>query len=130
MRTAFLSVFAPAVAIFAGALLQQTLIWSWPGVQSYTIAHVSVDSYVGAVAVGLFSFLVGIRIWRRAPAHRAALLLGLVPVVWLLVLLLNTYRPPLGAGAPSAIYLFSAAAPLLGIALALAWPSNHRLERP
>ena len=130
MKTALLSIFAPAVAIFAGALLQQTLVWSWPGAQTYALGHLSVESYVGPVVIVLLSFWLGKEIRRRAPASRAPLLLFVVPVIWLLTNLLNKFSPGFGAGMLSVIYLFCAVAPLIGTALALALPSNPRLERP
>ena len=69
-------------------------------------------------------------LWRRAPARSTILISLLAPVGWLLGLLFAAYTPPLALSALSVVYLFSALAPLLGIALAYALPSNQHLERP
>lgn len=130
MKIALLSIFAPAVAIFAGALLQQIVVWSWPGVQTHAIGNLSVESYIGVIAIGLLSFWIGREIWRRAPAPKTAVLLSIVPVVWLLKNLLQQYRPAFTAGTLGVVFFLTALAPLIGIAAALAWPSNPRLERP
>ncbi len=95
-----------------------------------TIAHVTIDSYLAIVAIAALSFWVGTMLWRRAPARSTILISLLAPVGWLLGLLFAAYTPPLALSALSVVYLFSALAPLLGIALAYALPSNQHLERP
>lgn len=54
-----LGLVAPAAAIVIGALLQQFLIWVWPGVQALTIFNVSLDTCLCVVVMGCLTFLGG-----------------------------------------------------------------------
>jgi hypothetical protein len=130
MKAAVLSVFAPAGAIAAGALLQLGLLSLWPGVQNHTISNVSVDSYCVVVALGVLCFWTGTMLWKRAPARSTILLSLLVPVAWLLSMLFAKYTPPTWSSSLGAVYLLGAVAPLLGFALAYARPSNNRWRGP
>ena len=124
------SIAATAGAIVAGALLQQVLIWVWPSVQAHTIYNVSLDSYFAAAALGSLTFLAGLWIRRSAPA-RAMLIPALIaPTIWLLVLQFVAYRPALSLSALWVVYTAAAVAPLVGVGLAYALPSNNRWRGP
>jgi len=78
MKSALLSVLASAVAIVLGALMQLALTTLWPQVQSITIRHVSLDSYVVVGALLVLSFIVG-----RSPTRIAFWASSVVPLGWL-----------------------------------------------
>lgn len=125
-----LSVVAPAGAIAAGALLQRTLVSIWPGVQSHTILDVSLDTYFAAVALGCLTFAASLWIRRSAPARATIIPCLIVPTVWLLLSEFAFGAPPASLSVLWAVYTAIAVAPLLGVALAYALPSNNRRRGP
>ncbi len=130
IKAVALSVFAPAGAIVAGALLQQLLISVWPGAQTHNILNVGLDSYFAAVALGCLTFWVGLRIRRSAPG-RAMITASLIfPAIWLLLFQFAVYPPSASLSALRVVYTAIAVAPLLGVGLAYALPSNNRSRGP
>lgn len=126
IKAAALSVFAPAAAIVAGALLQQVLLWVWPGVQAHTILNLSLDTYLGAAAVACLTFLVGLGIRRSAPGRVMIFAALIFPVIWLFLVLLKVYPTAAPLSALGVVFAAIAVAPIAGIGLAYALPSNNR----
>ena len=127
-KTAMLCVFAPGGAIGAGALLQQLLISVWPGVQTLTVRGVTADSYFAAVALAALCFWVGLMIKRSAPARWTLGASFLFPLLWWILFMFAVYPPVRGVSPLRVVYTAISLAPLLGLALAYALPSNRRLE--
>ena len=125
-----LAVVAPAAAIVAGALLQQALISVWPGVQAHTIFNVSLDTCSCAVIMGCLTFWVGLRIRRSAPARAMIIPALIFPAVWLVLFQFAVYPPAAPWNALRVVYTALALAPLIGVGLAYALPSNNRWRGP
>lgn len=131
IKTIALSLFAPAGAIVVGALLQQVLIWVWPGVQAHDILNVSLDTCLSAVAIGCLTFWAGLRIRRSAPGRPMIFAALIFPAIWLLLVSrLPVYpRVPL-LSSVRLVYTAIAVAPLVAIGLAYVLPSNNRWRGP
>ena len=125
-----LAVVAPAAAIVAGALLQQALISVWPGVQAHTIFNVSLDTCLCAVIMGCLTFWAGLRIRRSAPARAMIIPALIFPMVWLFLFQFAVYPPSASWSALRVVYTALALAPLIGVGLAYALPSNNRWRGP
>jgi hypothetical protein len=130
IKAVVVGVVAPAGAIAAGVLLQQLLVSVWPGVQSHTIFNVSLDSYLGAVAIGCLTFWVGLRIRRSAPGLGMSIAALIFPAIWWLLFQFAVYPPAASLNALRIVYTAIAVAPLVGIGLAYALPSNNRWRGP
>jgi len=131
MKAAILSVFAPATAIAAGVLLVQLLISLWPDAQRLSVLNVSLDSYFGVLILAALCLWAGIIIRRSAPARWATVTSFLFPVLWLFFFSLDSVYPPnSGISALRIVYTLISLAPLLGMGLSYALPSDQRLERP
>ena len=130
IKTLALIIVAPAGAIVAGALLQQLLVWVWPGVQAYTVYNVTLDSYFGAVALGSLAFCAGLWVRRSAPARAIVIPALIVPTAWLLLFEFVFNRPAGLLNALGVAYTAAAVAPFLGVGLAYLMPSNNRSNGP
>jgi hypothetical protein len=124
-----LCVFAPGGAIGAGALLQQLLISLWPGVQNVSMGGLSVDSYFGGIALGALCLTVGLMIKRSAPARGILAASFLFPLLWAILFFSAIHLSRQPTSAVRLAFSGIALAPLLGLGLAYALPSNKRLER-
>jgi hypothetical protein len=124
MKAAALCVFAPAGAIGAGALLQQLLVLVWPGVQTFSVLNVSLDSYFADAAIACLCLWVGLLIKSSAPARGVLIASFVFPVLWLFLLVVMIRPPNHMSGALRISFLVAAVAPLLSLALAYALPSN------
>ena len=129
IKAVAVSFFAPPAAIVAGALLQQILIWVWPGVQAHTILNLSLDTYFGAAAITCLTFWVGLGIRRSAPGRVMLIAAFIFPAIWLLLALLKVY-PTVPLGALRVVFAAIAVAPVAGIGLAYALPPNNRWRGP
>jgi len=125
-----LAVVAPGAAIVAGALLQQALISVWPGVQAHTIFSVSLDTCLSAVIMGCLTFWVSLRIRRSAPARPMIVPALIFPVIWLFLFQFAVYPPAVPWSALRVVYTALALAPIIGVGLAYALPSNNRWRCP
>jgi len=138
MKIALLSVLASAAAIVLGALMQLALTALWPQVQSITIRHVSLDSYVVVATLLLLSFTVGWSLRRRAPTRIGFWASFLVPLGWLAAMVVTPHSE-FGLDALTVVFLAGATSPLLGVVLGWAvaesaqahgGPSNNRWRGP
>jgi hypothetical protein len=131
MKAAILSVFAPAVAIAAGVLLVQLLISLLPGAQRLSVLNVSLDTYFAGFVLAALCVCAGVLIRRSAPARWIWVTSFLFPVLWLFFFSLDSVYPPnSGISALRIVNTLLSLAPLLGMGLSYALPSNQRLERP
>lgn len=125
-----LALVVPAGAIVTGALLQQGLIWVWPGVQAHTIFNVSLDTCLCAVAVGYLTFLGCLVVRSSAPARAMIIPALIFPLIWLFLLQFAVYPPAAPLNAVRVVYTAIALAPLIGVGLAYALPSTNRRRGP
>jgi hypothetical protein len=130
VKAAALCVVAPAGAMGAGALLQQSLLSVWPAVQSLSVLGVSLDSYIADAAILGLCFLAGRLIRRNAPARGVLLASFLFPVLWLILLLLMMLPPNHMTGPIRLSFLVAAVAPILSLALAYTLPANSARSGP
>jgi hypothetical protein len=134
MKTSVLAIVAPAASIVMAALLQQLIVTAFPSVQAVTIAMVTLDSHLEVVAQLGLSFCAAYLI-KRSGARRSVLAASLLfPTVSLVLILasqpgvLSLHVAP-GMNGLRINFLLLAIAPLLGMVLAYAVPSNNRFER-
>jgi hypothetical protein len=131
MKAAMLSVFAPAIAIGAGVLLVQLLISLLPGAQRLSVLNVSLDTYFAVLILAALCLWAGAMIRRSAPARWITVTSFLFPALWLFFFSLDSVYPPnSGISALRIVNTLLSLAPLLGMGLSYALPSNQRLERP
>jgi hypothetical protein len=130
-----LNLVLPAAGIVLAALVQLAFTTLWPGIQMVPSRVVSVDSYfVVLLTVGL-CFVAGRWAQRNVPTIAGAACAVVAPLAWLGLLFKSTF---MGIGSiawfrPLTLFiLFTAMAPLIGVALGWALSSSKRqsVQRP
>jgi hypothetical protein len=110
----------PALGIAAAALAQLALTSLWPGIRAIPFPVVSLDSHFAVLlALGL-CFLAGRTAHHNVPTSAGAACAILVPLAWLGLILRGslTFGGSIAWFQPLTIFmLFSASAPLIGVAL-------------
>lgn len=128
-----LNLVLPAVGVVLAALVQLAFTTLWPGIQVVPSLVVSVDSYlVVLLTVGL-CFVTGGWAQRNVPTIAGAACAAIAPLAWLGLLLKSTMMS-VGSIAwfrPLTLFtIFTAMAPLIGVALGWAMSSSKRQSVP
>jgi hypothetical protein len=128
-----LNLVLPAVGIVLAALVQLGFTTLWPGIQVVPSLVVSVDSYIVVLLTVGLCFVAGGWAQRNVPTIAGAACTAIAPLAWLGLLLKGTgmsvgsiewFRPL------TLFTIFTAMAPLIGVALGWAMSSSIRRSVP
>ena len=128
-----LSLVFPAAGIVISALAQFILTTLWPGMRAFPSVVVSIDSYLGVLLLVALSFLAGGWTRRNVPTSAGAACALIAPLLWLAVWvkgLLIGFGPIAWLRPLTLFALFSAAAPLISVALGLVLPFQSQKRVP
>jgi hypothetical protein len=119
----------PAAGIVLAALVQLALTTLWPGIKVVPSLVVSIDSYFVVLLVIGLCFVAGGWAQRNVPTITGAACAVIAPLAWLGLLVKGTM---MGVGSiawlrPLVLFtIFTAMAPLIGVALGWAMSSSKR----